>query len=438
MNEWYTVSQLRENTSYPVGFHLLRKVLTERGIDVEIVDGYGKTLPQVLRRIDPNADFVGVTSMYSNYENALDILKYFKQRAIKPQAKTIIGGAHTTHLARRILELRPYVDFAVVNDGEEALPQIVEGKADIMTPNLFYRNNQGAVAESAFRRNAPLTALFDLEGIANEDKWQPQSIPVSGIRGCQKANTSQRCDFCSISHDLTRMNPNIMWQQARILRDYGFNYLWEVGETAFSNYLNDLLRTRPQDLSDVKWKFYMCADLINEQVARTLKELGTKEIQMGIETPNDSILEKVGKKARAKDIERAFELVSKYEINVHGTAMYGLTGETPQTAQRTFEFTQDLVKRYPNIVKMTTSHAIPFFGTDMFRRIVENPAVAQQYSGDLNSDTFNYQELTKIYLRNFTEVSMDLTEDLVNRTRALMDQRGQGTSFAINPIDNNQ
>jgi radical SAM superfamily enzyme YgiQ (UPF0313 family) len=438
MNEWYTVSQLRENTSYPVGLHLLRRVLTQKGIEVEVIDGYGKTMPEVLKRVG-GADFVGVTSMYSNYENALRVLDHAKTQG----AKTIIGGSHpssalisephTIYLARRILELRPFVDFAVVNDGEEALPQIVEGKAGAMTPNLFYREGW-RVVQSAIRKNAQLTTLFDLEGIANQDKWQPQSIPVSGIRGCQKANTSKRCDFCSIDHKLKVMSPALMWQQARILKEYGFNYLWEIGETAFERYLTTLLKTRPKDLSDIQWKFYMCADLINEPVVKTLKELGTKEIQIGIETPNDSILEKIGKKARGRDIEKAFELTSEYGIDVHGTAMYGLTGETRETAQRTFEFTQNLVKRYSNIVKMTTSHAIPFFGTDMFKRLAKNPRISAQYSGDLNrDDTFDYRALTELYLKNFTSVDMSLTEELVNRTRDLMNQRGQGTSFDINP-----
>jgi anaerobic magnesium-protoporphyrin IX monomethyl ester cyclase len=432
MNDWYTVSQLRENTSYPVGLCILSKKLKENGADVEIIDGYGKTMPELLKKVG-GADLIGTTCLYSNYENALQVLEYAKHKG----ARTVIGGPNVTHLASRILTNRPYVDFAVVNDGEEALPQIALGKAGINTPNLVYRNERGEVTKSPIRKNAPLTTIFDLEEIVDRNNWRPQSVPVSGIRGCLKANLADQCDFCSIDHCLKVMDPRIMWEQARVMKGYGFEYLWEVGETAFPGYLNSLLKARPKDMSDIKWKFYMCADLIDEPVARTLKELGTKEIQIGIETPNDEILQRIGKSARAEDIYRALESVSKYGIDVHGTAMYGLTGETPKTAQRTFEFTQELIKRYPNLVKMTTSHAIPFFGTAMFKRLAKNPSISAQYSGDLHKDdTFNYRELTELYIKNFTSVGMDLTEGLVDRTRSLMNQKGQGTSFDVNPKNN--
>lgn len=430
LDKWYEVNQLGENISHPTGLHLLRSVLKKEGIDAEVIDGYFKTMPEVLPRVG-GADFVGVTSMYSNYENALTILGAAKNSG----ARTIIGGANVTHLAKRILTNRPFIDFAVVNDGEEALPQIVRGEAGEMTPNLVYRNNNGRAVESLVRRNAPLTTVFDLEGIAEEDKWQPLSIPVSGIRGCIKANTSGLCDFCSIDHKLKVMDPTIMWKQVRVLKEYGLDYLWEIGETAFPGYLDQLLRSRPKDLSGTRWKFYMCADLIDENTARTLKELGTREIMMGIETPNDLILERIGKKSKSEDIERAFELLYKFGINIHGAAMYGLTGETPETAQRTFEFTQGLMRKYPNLVKLVTSHAVPLFGTKMFKRLAENPEISSQYLGDLNKDDcFNYRELTELYVKHFTSVTIDLTDSLVEKTRRLMEQRGYATSFEINPV----
>jgi len=426
-----TPGQMEDNVSYPVGLCLLAEAVREKnpGVKVEVIDGHKRPMDEVLGKID--GDVVGATCIYSNYDNALAVLRHAKERG----AMTVIGGANVTHIGKRILANREFVDLAVVNDGEDALPEIVSGKAGYGTPNLVYRTMGGQIMESP-KRNAPLTTTFDLEDLVDRERWKPQSIPVSGIRGCMKAEKSSLCDFCSIDHKLKVMNPELMWQQARILKGYGFDYLWEVGETLFPGYLNELLKTRPKDMGDMKWKFYVCADLVNEDFAESLKQLGTKEVQMGIETPNDNILKMVNKKSRLSDINRAVALLDRKGIDIHAAFMYGLTGETPESAQRTYEFAKSLVSEHPNIKKITTSHAVPFVGTGMFNRIVGNDRARNEYSGDLErDDKFDYEELTRLYDRHFTSVKFEDMAKLVKQTRELMNGRGYGTSFAIGPGD---
>jgi anaerobic magnesium-protoporphyrin IX monomethyl ester cyclase len=427
LDDWYVIGQLEDNTSYPIGLCLLAKTLKEKGIEVEILDGHKKSIEEVLSRV-VSTDVVGVTSIYSNYRNALKVLDKAKQCG----ARTVIGGANVTHLGKQILKNRPFVDYAVKNDGEEALVEIVEGNAGIKTPNLVYRT-EGRVCSSEVKRNAPLNSLFDLEDLVDERGWKPSSIPVSGIRGCVKAESEGPCDFCSIQHDLATMSPDLMWKQIDILHNAGFDYFWEVGESVYPKYLTRLLEARPEKLSHVKWKFYVCPHLINGDVAKTLRDLNTQEVQLGIETPNDSILQQVGKTSRSEDILRAVEAVLKNRINIHAAIMYGLTGETAESAKRTFEFARELVTKYP-ITKITTSHAVPFAGTAMFKRLAGNPEIASQYTGDLNKDdAFDYRQLTQLYLKHFTGVDFQTMDDYVNQTRALMNHRGYGTSFDVNP-----
>lgn len=429
-DEGYNVGQLEDNISYPVGLLLLANAVKQRmpGVEVEVIDGLNQPLERTLSRVG-KSDFVGATTFFSNYSQALRILEHAK----KNSAATIMGGPNVTHLGKRILANRPFVDFAVVNNGEEALPEIVLGIAGKNTPNLVYRDGS-RVLESEVRRNAPLTTLFDLEDLTERGSWQTHSVPVSGIRGCMKSEKNKPCDFCSIDHKLSRMDPELMWKQVKILKNYGFNYFWEVGETVFPGYLNALLKIRPENLADTKWKFFICADLVNSDVAKTLKALGTKEVQIGIETPDDRILQNVGKKARFSDINRAVELISRAGIDIHASIMYGMIGETPESANSTFEYIKDLVAEHPNIVKITASHAVPFFGTGMFRRLAGNAAAAREYSGDLNKDDiFDYNDLTRIYTKYFTSVDFDEMEKLVRQTRELMIGRGQGTSFDVNP-----
>ncbi|MBU0535944.1 MAG: radical SAM protein [Nanoarchaeota archaeon] len=428
----YNVEQFEDNISFPVGLLLLANTIKQRmpGVEVEVIDGLNQPIERTLAQVG-NTDFVGATSFFSNYGQALRILEHAKKKG----ATTIIGGPNITHLGKRIITNRSFVDYAVVNDGEDVLPEIVLGTAGRNTPNLVYRNEDGKVVESSVRRNAQLITLFDLESLTDRENLQPQSVPVSGIRGCMKAEKESICDFCSIDHKLKVMNPKNMWEQVRILKSYGFDYIWEVGETAYSGYLKALFKTRPEDLTDTNWKFLICADLVDNHVVKTLKALGTKEVVIGIETPNDDVLRNVGKKATFADIKRAIKLLTDEGINIHANILYGLTGETYESANATFEYIKYLAGDNPHITKILASHAIPFFGTGMFRRLAGNAVAAGEYSGDLSKDDiFDYNALTRIYTKYFTSVDFDEMERLVRQTRALMIGRGYGTSFDVNYI----
>jgi radical SAM superfamily enzyme YgiQ (UPF0313 family) len=288
--------------------------------------------------------------------------------------------------------------------------------------------------ESEIRRNAPLTTLFDLEDIVDRSSWTPQSIPISSIRGCIKAERDERCDFCSMKHKLAVMDPKLIWEQIGLLhKKYGFDYFWETGDSVFKGFLQKLLTERPAELSEVRLKFYICPEEVDAETAQILRRLNTQEVMMGIETPNDEILRRIGKKSTLADITRAVELLAQERIKLHIASMYGLTGETPESAERTYQFTKELISNFP-ITKIATSHAIPFPGTEMFRRLSENPEIAAEYPGNLNrDDKFDYNCLTRLYTKHFTSVDFDSMKKLVQETRALMIGKGYATSFDINP-----
>ncbi len=435
MTEKYTVKQLGENVFYPVGLCVLAKSLKTKlgdNVEVEIIDGYGKTLDYVLSKLDKNADFVGTTSMYSNYDNALVVLETAKLYG----AKTIIGGPNVHPIADRIIKNKKFVDYAVVNDGEDALPELVSGTDLNKIVNLVYRGQNGEAVKTVAKK-AVLNTIFNLDDIVDRDdeKYKNHSVPISSIRGCVKAVKMGPCDFCSLPSRFSLMKPELVWEQIGLIYDkYGYDFFWETGDDAIvGNYLEKLLEARPERLSHIKFKFYVCPDQIDDKSAQTLRALNTKEVQIGVETPNYDVLKAVNKNHDLPKINRAVESLAKYGVDVHMAIMYGLTGDTIESANRTYDFAKHLVDTYQNIKKITTSHAIPFPGTAMFNRLASNPNIAAEYTaGDINTvESFDYTALTRLYCKHFTKVDYDDMEALVQKTRKLMDGRGDGTSFLL-------
>ena len=100
----------------------------------------------------------------------------------------------------------------------------------------------------------------------------------------------------------------------------------------------------------------------------------------GLDSYNDKILRIAEKGYTTEDIGRAIKLAKEYEIPTQISFIYGLPGETPETAQRNYEFAKEIVKD-PNIVMLISSMLIPFAGTEIFENLRR-----AEYGYLLNSD----------------------------------------------------
>ena len=74
LDDWYGKGQFEELLSVPVGLCLL----AEKVEDVEVRDGMNLSLDETIAKLDPEAEWVGVTDIYAYHQNAMAILKWFK------------------------------------------------------------------------------------------------------------------------------------------------------------------------------------------------------------------------------------------------------------------------------------------------------------------------------------------------------------------------
>jgi radical SAM superfamily enzyme YgiQ (UPF0313 family) len=436
LDTWYSSKneQIQENTSFPIGLCILGKKAKEAGVDVEIIDGLNRSLQYVIDRvIQGNADFVGITEMYSFHENALTIARSAKQNG----STTILGGPNVNPIATRILRKRDEIDYIVKGDGEQAIKMILEGKSVETIPNLVFRRNNDIITNP--QMNSPLNTLFDLEDIVDRQSLLEKSISLASIKGCIKAEEERRCSFCSIDHVLKLMTPELVWEQIDLLNQkYGFTYFWESGDSFIvGNYPAKILAARPKHLSHIEWKIYACPNHITEESVEILKALNMKEVMIGIETSNESILKKARKNFNADDVERACSLLTKYGIDMHVGIIYGLPGESETTANNTYKFMKRMVNNYA-IRKVLVSHALPLPGTELFEEIRKEENKRKQigttllYNGDLNNDDiFNLHRLVEINLMR-SGITFEQMQYYVEKTKSLIQEPGTKTEFGIN------
>lgn len=110
----------------------------------------------------------------------------------------------------------------------------------------------------------------------------------------------------------------------------------------------------------ISWVTTTRVDLLDRELLEKMKEANCEMLGLGIESSSQEILDNVKKKCKIKDIKRAVKLCKKVGIRSMGHFIYGLPGETAETAKQTMKFAKKL-----DLDFMQTYCAIPYPKTEL-------------------------------------------------------------------------
>ncbi len=394
-----------------------------------------------LKGEDLASDFLGLSDWFSNHQTAMNIAKRTKQK--NSNCKVIVGGPNGSNLGSRILRNNPCIDYVVYGDGEETLVGIIEaeqGKKQITeVPNLWYKDGKEK-PKYTFNQNVSLneTPLFDFSHLINlqlepydsrKENFIPDidrtPIPISSIRGCIKSTKLGKCSYCHIPMKGVRlMKPEKVWEQIRLLNDkYGITEFFETGDDFIvGNYPEKLLEAKPAGL-EISLRIYTAPDKVNHEVSHTLRQLGVREIFMGIENINPEILKRVNKFYDVSKVEDSVKNCEDNGIRVFLPFLFGLPGETDETAKRNHEFAHNIARKYQNVNRVLYSLAVPIIGCSWFNELASDSEIQRQYPEISWQDNLDYPKLTELSIRRFCNVELDGLLQIVNYPPNLPSQR---------------
>ena len=124
----------------PLGMAYLAACAREAGHAVSVVDGIGEgigrhspfregyyihglSIEEILERIDPKTEVIGVGVMFSSFWPLSRVL-IEAIRGRFPHAVIIVGGEHVTALPHFVMAEAP-IDYAVTGEGEETLLELL-------------------------------------------------------------------------------------------------------------------------------------------------------------------------------------------------------------------------------------------------------------------------------------------------------------------------
>ena len=295
------------------------------------------------------ANLVVINTGFPSISYDMDVAKKVKESF--PSVIVVAFGVYFTMLGKEALVRYPFLDFAISGEPEETFSQLGaalargEKQFDDVAGILYKKGDE-------IRLTPPRALTPDLDDIAHPDrsllKNDRYRLPhnnkvytlVNTARGCP-----YRCTFCiaggyyggavrrhSIGYILDEL------RQCMHLHGIKEFLFWEEAFTLDKKYVLDFCRALTDDGLSIRWAATTRAGSLDDDIVSAMKKAGCYLVGLGIESSNQSILDRARKQQTPGDVKRAVALCKKYGIATMGHFIFGLPGETNETAHATIRF----------------------------------------------------------------------------------------------------
>lgn len=302
---------------------------------------FGIRQERVARRVAELApDLVAVSSYTYDYQWCLEVARLVKQAL--PNVPIVFGGYHPT-LVPEVVVRSPWVDAAVVGEGEGPLLDLVaclEGgrfrRTDI--PNVHFKGPEGGVVGNPIR-----PYLHDLDALPFPDKTLfydkvpalEEDYIIVTDRGCPFT-----CSFCCLNyinkiyapidkHYVRQRSVDHVLEELRWARRRGRARYVSFWDAIFGTDVRWLEEFAPRYRAEIGLPFYCMAhpNTITEEKARLLAEAGCAHVKIGLQSTNTDTLREVRRPGTLEKIVEGCRQLRRFGLSFSVDHILGLPGD---------------------------------------------------------------------------------------------------------------
>lgn len=398
-------SHFSEN-SESLALSYLTAALRNKNFEVDVLDAsiLGLSLSDVISKItEKDYGLIGFTIADPTFvEPTAETIKVLRKESVK--SHITMGGQSPTFHYREVFEMCPGLDSISMYEGEETiveLARVMDGNQDWRSiRNLAYRAN------GEIKCNPPRPLIADLDSLSFpardiipyilEHKKEDGVVSMAGGRGCP-----MNCGFCSIRAFYNasggplwriRSNENIIDEMQSLVHKFGIDELLMVddvfvgpGEKNKERILDLANQIESRRLS-VMLSVAERVDNIDEEVFRRLREVGVRNILLGIESGDQKMLDRFDKRITIEQIIEAIETLQQLDIDI----TVSFINFTPWT---TLEQLKDNIRFFAslkvNVLQGFLNRFQVYGGTPLGNQMIETGHVQGRFPN------FSYQSLDK-------------------------------------------
>ncbi len=339
----------------------VRDIADVRVLDMPLI---GATEVDLVKALDGfgEGDIAGVTAATFNMREALDAAHIVK--SVNSDILVMFGGPHVNAFPTDALTRSADVDVAVVGEGEVLMRHAVKnyGNRDFTfdLPGMVFRK-EGKITYRPLTAEWSIGNLDDLpfpdwDFLGLNRYWKRYSFhfdammqlaPLSTNRGCPYTCTF--CDPNNLTAKLRVRSPqNTVDEIARAVERNGVRYFYltdsvmSIPKPRFREFCR--LMKESGLAQEVALLGQANVNAIDEEMITGFKEAGGEYIFFGLESGNEEVLAKNGKRITREKVMRCTGHAHDIGLSPRGSFILGLPFETEKSAMDTIEFATETLK----------------------------------------------------------------------------------------------
>lgn len=360
--------------------------------------------------------FGGMITSFFYIRNLSKILRDFF-----PQAKLILGGS-AAGSGHRLFIKDDIIDYYVCGEGEESIVDILTGNAK-RNPGVITKNDKHLPVRQLIKNldSLPFPSYRDfnvhkyIDNNYRDNGWK--SMPIIASRGCPFS-----CNFCypNFGKILRLRNEELVIEELNYLKiNYNLDSIefWDENQFLNKGWVEKFCQRLINRKLNLKWNCAAHASSFTQKdiaLLKLAKKAGCLRISIGIESGDQSILDRMNKKTTIEQIENALRLIREAGIKATGTLMAGYPGENLTTLDHTIKFG----KR--NLLKPSFSFLIPLPGSKIYDDCISQGIITNEIDY-LEKVSYTGGDASKIFI-NLTEMDTDTYQKEVKHANRFLNK----------------
>ncbi len=312
---------------------------------------------KTFREFSPDAVFAltGATTWKDDFA----LLEYLRKSF---GFKLVLSGEIFLAGAEEVLKENAWIDAALLNFTGPDLKLFLEDSTS-KAENLAWRDGEKVTvrrkpAKGTFRLGLPRHDLFPMERYRMPWHKHHPFATVMTDYGCPFG-----CAFCNsrtlgyATRELDDLKNELWWLHERGIRQLFIKDMTFAANKYHAKKVTEMMLRHGWEFA---WNAYSRADLIDEELAGLMSRAGCHLVQIGVESADEQLIAKYGKKVTTDRVKEAFRVLKKNGIRAGAHFIFGLPGDSMESIRRTVELALRL-----NPVYASFNIAMPRLGTSL-------------------------------------------------------------------------
>ena len=391
------------NRTPPLSVAYLAGSLTAAGHEVQIIDAVGEALgamhpgfrpdivlnglsvPEIVERIRPDTDFVGISCLFSHEWPVIrQLIAAIAERF--PAVPVVLGGEHATAVPELCLEEAPALAACSLGEGDETVVELVEASVERRSfediPGIACRTRDGVRHTAARHRIRDVDSIplprWDLtpieaylDGGLSFGVDRGRTMPLLATRGCP-----YRCTFCSSPHMwTTRYTPRDPALVVDEIESYVHRYraesvdFYDLTAIVKRDWILEFCRQLDARGLRIEWQLPSGtrSEALDEPVLRAMARSGCRNVSYAPESGSERTLEAIQKKVKLDRIAESMRAAVRAGLNVKANILIGFPHEQREDLRDTLRFLVRMARVGVHDASVWTFS--PYPGSELFENL---------------------------------------------------------------------